>query len=284
VANVSDLYDFEFILEYDTNVLNGLGVIVIPFDNETSFDLQFTLNDTAGRIWVKVQYYPPAQPLTTIEPNTIVKLFFQVQSYGATPLHFSQTKLSNPLNQPIKHIAHDGYVSVLRRDVAILNISPESTEAYKGWIIKVNITASNLGDISEAFNITLYVNGHIVGVEQVASLAPKTNITITIAFDTKLPWVQPCHNYTIKAEASQVPYEIDIINNVLTDGDVHVKIMGDINGDKIVNYTDAILMGAAFGSQPGDPNWNPNADLNKDGYINYKDVIILGTNFGATCQ
>jgi hypothetical protein len=80
-----------------------------------------------------------------------------------------------------------------------------------------------------------------------------------------------------------VPYEIDTSNNIMEDGQIHIRLMGDINGDKIVNYTDAIEIGAAFGSKPKDPNWNPLADLTQDGYINYLDVIIMGANFGATC-
>jgi len=59
-------------------------------------------------------------------------------------------------------------------------------------------------------------------------------------------------------------------------------LKGDINNDKIVNFKDAILLGAAFGSQPDNPNWNQNADLNGDNVINYKDAIILGANFGST--
>jgi hypothetical protein len=60
-------------------------------------------------------------------------------------------------------------------------------------------------------------------------------------------------------------------------------MMGDINGDGTVNFSDAIIAGAAFGSKPGDPNWNLNADLNRDGCVNYLDLIILGNNFGAFC-
>jgi len=283
VANVSDLYDFEFTLLYDTNVLSGLGIIVIPFVNETSFDLQFTLNDTCGKIWVKVQYYPPAKPLTTTSPKTLVKLFFQVQSYGATPLHFNKTKLSNSLGMPITHIAEDGYVSVLRRDVTITYIKPEFYEGYKGWIMKINVTAKNLGDIPETFNVTLYLNGNKADEKTISNLPSHANETVTLLFNTLVPWVEACHNYTIKAEASQVPYEIDTSNNIMEDGQIHIRLMGDINGDKVVNYTDAIEIGAAFGSKPKDPNWNPLADLNQDGYINYLDVIIMGANFGATC-
>jgi hypothetical protein len=59
-------------------------------------------------------------------------------------------------------------------------------------------------------------------------------------------------------------------------------LKGDINKDNAVNFKDSILLGAAFNSMPGDPNWNQNADLNSDGIINYKDAIILGANFGSS--
>jgi hypothetical protein len=53
----------------------------------------------------------------------------------------------------------------------------------------------------------------------------------------------------------------------------------DINLDGYVNVKDAIILGVAFGSKLGDPNYNPNADLNGDGYINVKDAIPLGQAF-----
>jgi hypothetical protein len=61
-----------------------------------------------------------------------------------------------------------------------------------------------------------------------------------------------------------------------------VILKGDINNDKTVNFLDAILLGAAYGAGPEDPNWNPNADLNHDNIINYLDAIILGANYGNT--
>jgi hypothetical protein len=53
----------------------------------------------------------------------------------------------------------------------------------------------------------------------------------------------------------------------------------DINLDGYVNVKDAIILGVAFGSKLGSPNYNPNADLNGDGYINVKDAIPLGQAF-----
>jgi hypothetical protein len=57
---------------------------------------------------------------------------------------------------------------------------------------------------------------------------------------------------------------------------------GDINRDGVIDEKDNDLLRAAFGSKPGDPNWNPDADLNGDGAINVRDAVILGGNIGST--
>jgi hypothetical protein len=57
-------------------------------------------------------------------------------------------------------------------------------------------------------------------------------------------------------------------------------LLGDINGDGIVDVYDAILLAAAFNSGRGDPNWNPHADLNNDRVVDFYDAIILANNFG----
>jgi len=59
-------------------------------------------------------------------------------------------------------------------------------------------------------------------------------------------------------------------------------IPGDINSDSTVNILDAILLAGAFGSRPGDGNWNPNADINNDDVVNILDAIILAGHFGES--
>jgi len=63
-------------------------------------------------------------------------------------------------------------------------------------------------------------------------------------------------------------------------GIVRVRMPGDVNVDGIVNGQDAVILGVAFASREGQPNWNPTADENEDTYINAKDVILIGNNFG----
>jgi len=54
----------------------------------------------------------------------------------------------------------------------------------------------------------------------------------------------------------------------------------DLNLDFYVNAKDAVALGNAFGSKPGDTKWNPAADINNDGFVNAKDAIKLGALFG----
>lgn len=52
--------------------------------------------------------------------------------------------------------------------------------------------------------------------------------------------------------------------------------------DGKVNYKDLYVMLHAYGSKPGDPNWNPIADIIIDNQVDYKDLNILLQNFGKT--
>ena len=54
---------------------------------------------------------------------------------------------------------------------------------------------------------------------------------------------------------------------------------GDVNGDNFVEDQDYSLMGVAWYSGAGDPNYNVNADLNGDGFVEDQDYSIMGLNW-----
>jgi len=56
---------------------------------------------------------------------------------------------------------------------------------------------------------------------------------------------------------------------------------GDIDGDNEVTLFDFGALVAAFGSVPGDSNWNPDADLDGDQEVTLFDFGVLVRNFGA---
>ena len=57
---------------------------------------------------------------------------------------------------------------------------------------------------------------------------------------------------------------------------------GDLNDDGEVNLGDFGIFGAAFGSMPGQSNWDPRADLNGDGVVDLGDFGAFGADFGRT--
>jgi hypothetical protein len=58
--------------------------------------------------------------------------------------------------------------------------------------------------------------------------------------------------------------------------------LGDVNWNGIVDIYDLAMVGKAYGSKPGDLNWNPDCDFNDDGVIDILDVSIVEENWGLS--
>jgi transglutaminase-like putative cysteine protease len=59
-------------------------------------------------------------------------------------------------------------------------------------------------------------------------------------------------------------------------------LLGDLNGDNVVNIVDITIAAQAFGSRLNDENWNAIADINMDEYVNIVDISIIAREFGKT--
>lgn len=55
---------------------------------------------------------------------------------------------------------------------------------------------------------------------------------------------------------------------------------GDVNGDGSVDIKDLAIIGQAFGANPGEAKWKPEADVNLDNTIDIRDMAITAKNFG----
>ena len=64
------------------------------------------------------------------------------------------------------------------------------------------------------------------------------------------------------------------------------SLAGDINGDGKVDIRDIAIVAKAYGSSPGDPNWNPAADITglepnvPDGKVDIRDIALVSSQFG----
>ncbi|HRI44427.1 MAG TPA: dockerin type I domain-containing protein [Fimbriimonadaceae bacterium] len=71
-----------------------------------------------------------------------------------------------------------------------------------------------------------------------------------------------------------------VVNEDGTTGVAFILLNGDVDDDNEVSIGDYSQLSVAFGSEPGDPNWNPEADLNGDNAVDIGDFAILSQNFG----
>jgi hypothetical protein len=277
-----DLYEYEFTLSYDTSILTCLGAIIIPPTNDTNFTTEINLEDSAGYILVNVTYISPAEPITILPPTTIVTIHYQVQSFGCTDLDLHDTGLIDYYGTPMPHDVDDGLFCSLIADIAITHIVATPNMTYPGRIVNITVVASNIGDIPATFNVTAYYDSNTIGTQQVIDLYP--NVNKTLLFEWNTTGLTPCNTYTISAEASPVLFELNFTNNILIDGTVTIKLIGDVNGDGKIDIYDIVLAADAYGTTPGDPLWNPDADVAPTfGLVDIFDIVTIGSRYGQSC-
>lgn len=282
IDDVFDLYSYAFHLSYDTAVLTCLGAIIFPPTNDTNFTTEISIDDQAGGIAINITYYFPADPITILSNTTMVTIYFQVQSYGCTVLDLHDTVLTDQYGSSIPHDVGDGFFCTLIADVAIIGVEPSKDQVYPGRNVDIAVIAANLGDTTETFDVTAYYDSNIIGIQTVFNLPAGQNTTIVFVWNTT--GLAQCSNYTISAEASPVPYELDLANNIYVDGFVMIKILGDVNGDGTVDIFDIVIAASAYGAYEGDPDWNSEADVAPlYGLINIYDMVTIASNYGKSC-
>ena len=167
------------------------------------------------------------------------------------------------------------------RDVAVTDVTVSNTAVYVGETTNITVAVQNYGGVPESFNLTVYHNSTAIETKSVSDLAVGASEVLTFSWDTS--GVQPCNNYTIKAEASVVPDEANTANNVYVDGTIQIKMQGDINGDGVIDVFDLSIVGTAYGSFEGMPGYDPESDINKDGLVDARDLAVVTINYGNTC-
>jgi hypothetical protein len=282
VKNATDMYGYKFSLSFNSDILTCISLTILDALGETNYIPEFSVNNTAGIIKVNVTYYPPAVPITTVPEVSLVKLIFRVKGRGVSVLDLYDTNLIDTLGRSIPHVVHDGLFVNLIRDLAVTNVVTNKTWAYQGQLVQINVTVRNEGEMVEtSISVKAYYDSNLIDTMTIASLNQSEEKTITFDWDTSL--ATPCNNYTISAEVIPVPYELELGDNSFTDGKVKIRLLGDVNGDRVVDITDLVEVIGAIGSYPGYPTWNEYADLNGDNRVDIVDLVLTIGNFGRTC-
>lgn len=202
-------------------------------------------------------------------------------------------------------VLHESFAVILTPLVSVQPSIITNNSPSQGMKFDVNITVQNVSNCGSV-QMTLNFNGTLIAIVgesflpdanfpspayfQSGSGFISTNVTFGVPLSTVSPVTILTLTFKLYDRYCQSLIHIDnltvadgsgqTLQSNSHDGSVQIRLIGDLNGDGVVNLLDAIILGNAFGSTPTSPNWNPNADLNGDGHVNILDSIILGSHFG----
>jgi hypothetical protein len=83
--------------------------------------------------------------------------------------------------------------------------------------------------------------------------------------------------------------KVEALTNVFFDvsnANFTLRLLGDVNADKVVDCADLAIVKAAMGKRSGQAGFDARADLNQDGLVDIRDlsVVAKGVPAGSACQ
>jgi len=284
ITDPEDLFGIDFQMRWNTTLVEYLShELYIPVESYwwgvLYAPVTITKNDvnqTAGTYWVtaKSTSYTPFN-----RDGTVFNMTFKAKANGTCNLEIFSSNLTDINDKSIVHKVVGGVVEIAPgvHDVAVTDVLPSGTIVGQGQSIKLYVALANEGTFAETFNVTVYANGTECSIVEMSLTAPNSTIAVII-WDTT-SWLKG--NYTISVNVTLVPGEIDIVDNSFVDGWILVTVSGDVDGDFDVDIYDIVLIASAYGTQEGDPQYDPNCDIDGDGDVDIYDIVLAAGNYGT---
>ena len=163
------------------------------------------------------------------------------------------------------------------RSIGITKVSIYRTIVGQGSNLSIDIMVFNFGNSTETFNGTAYTNLAEIGTNE-------TTLTDGNFADLKFSWNTANFaygNYTIWASTTSVSGEADTDdNNLKASSSVEITILGDVDGNHVVNILDVVKITSIYASKVGERRFNPNCDLDGDGKITILDLATCIAHYG----
>ena len=320
LANVTDLYGFEFKLYWNTTLLDLVDVnLTPPWTNYTSGTNQ--VNETIGRYWLGVSALAPSPSFNG--STTLATLTFKITYVPVYPenvsclFDFDETVLGDPDGNSIPHIAYDGEYTCYAARTKI-QVLPEVSEAKAlNQVFNLSINVANVANL-HTFEFELQYNTTLLDAKEmtvtsfpdrtykiskkilddtqglvtlrVESISPPLQIneslelaSVTFEVTNAATWPKPPIESDFSFGFTELEADTGAVDHDKIGGLYRYRpIPGDMNSNGVVNIMDLAMVARAYGTRPGDPKWNELVDLNHDNLINILDLIPVARNYGRT--
>ncbi len=187
-----------------------------------------------------------------------------------TPTHYYDI-----IDGALPLLQRDANTAFPKWDVAVDSMFTTLPRVEPKSLVTIYVTVENQGEKPVNLSIYVYANSSLVVTERVVLLPQDTLIMI-------LPWqtVGAYGMFNLSAMLGICPGELDTADNFCDGSTIKIIFKEDVNGNKHVDLNDALIVAAAYGSEPGDQSWNGDADITEDYYIGVDDVFSVVSNFG----
>jgi hypothetical protein len=168
-----------------------------------------------------------------------------------------------------------------------------SWEAYLWWnptlldatnVVEGGFLKGPFGNRPTQFTFEEYPNEGVLYVKCLSNLPTPDNgvngsgTLATLTFQIK---VKGTCTIDITSALLFDPISFPIFPNAMEDAFFRT-LQSDVNNDGVVNNYDLVAVRAAYGTKPGETNWNINADVNRDRIVSVFDLNKIGKDYGKS--
>jgi len=170
------------------------------------------------------------QTVNNLPPKSIQTNLFMLNTSTIDKGNYTISAYATPVPGEIDtsdNLFVDGWVYVLSsgHDVAITSIASRPIVG-EGYTSPIKVTAMNVGNYTETFNVTLYINT-AYNASEIVTLERGVSAIVSFIWNTT---GFAKGNYNLSATASNVTGETDFTDNNYTDGWILVTKVGDFGG------------------------------------------------------
>jgi hypothetical protein len=327
IENIADLWGFDFKLTWDNSMITLVGVeFNTTLDNmwgSGNWFMDESMNVT-GPGYYELAAVSTSTSFTHADPTPLAAMTFHVENAppGETPIHFALVKLSNSSGEAISATTTDAiyrmislpwYIKPPYPDYAPSGMPDFDERQWGTYNWKDNTGAwSHCGPVALANSLWWFDSKYESLNDTNPPIPPLTisdSFSLVKAYGAwddhdpqnvpplveHLAWLMDCDAQRT-GPFTGVFWSGTFVNDMEAGLAQYlswsgVNPLGDVNGDGVVDQTDANLVNAAFGSAPGGANWNLAADIypattgyppTTDNIIDANDLNLVQANLGKT--